>query len=159
MTRKTGLVDSLVGKLAAHAKLSQKKTDAQSTQEALDHVLRARDEYHALATLVAQGQLPAAVNSIHHLAEIIAALPPHINRAKVIVEIQVNPCPLLKSGGLTRYRQRKFAATRARAEDQLDNAYSRAIVISHSELIIRRDIPGKSSSVCTAYRRRTYHGA
>ncbi|KAH8833103.1 hypothetical protein DL96DRAFT_1584707 [Flagelloscypha sp. PMI_526] len=126
----TGLVDSLLRNLSAHSTLSQDKTDVDSLHNALHQLSILRTSFNHLTELVSEGRLPQAVESIHKYENLLQALPSHIARSQVVLDL----------------RQR-FSTTRARTEDQLDDAYSRGVQISLSEVTVLQAISVRQTDV------------
>ncbi|THV02478.1 hypothetical protein K435DRAFT_775475 [Dendrothele bispora CBS 962.96] len=116
---KTGLVPSLLRSLNAHSTLAQESTKARIIHEALSHLSKVNAEYQSLSALVQAGQLPEAFEACRHLEQQLAETPTALNESAIMVDLK-----------------RRFNATRTRAEDQLNDAYSRSVVILPHELVI-----------------------
>ncbi|KAL1941263.1 hypothetical protein VTO73DRAFT_7475 [Trametes versicolor] len=116
----SGLVPNLLSTLTSHAKLAQEVADARSRHDALAHLLRCRNELKRLTRLVEGGELPEATTAGSSLEESISRAPEPLQRSEVMADLK-----------------RKCTTLRNRTEEQLIHAYSRSIVISASEIVVR----------------------
>ncbi|KAG6854008.1 hypothetical protein C0991_011495 [Blastosporella zonata] len=112
----TGIVPNLIRALTEHAELAQQATDACIEHEALSHLLACRKSLRSLEALVNGGQLSQAVGSCGEVEALLQATPAHLNETLIMVDVK-----------------RKFRAAQARNEEQLSDAYSRSVAISHPE--------------------------
>jgi protein transport protein DSL1/ZW10 len=89
---KTGLINSLVDQLSAHAALAQKAADAEVLLKALTHLNLCRRQYDTLVKLTNEGNLAEAVKIVRDLEGSLKEAPSPLPRAAVFAELQV--CPL-----------------------------------------------------------------
>ncbi|KAF9815102.1 hypothetical protein IEO21_04799 [Rhodonia placenta] len=115
----SGLVPTLLGTLIQHGALAQESLDADVHSHALSRLLHCKDEYYMLESLVHEGRLPEAVKACQTLEAALQSLPEYLGRSSVIVDIK-----------------RNFTATRARAEEQLTDAFMRSVRISPYDITI-----------------------
>ncbi|KAH9951200.1 Centromere/kinetochore Zw10-domain-containing protein [Amylocystis lapponica] len=124
----TGIVPSLISTLTKHAALAREVMDADVRHKTLSYLLHCRDDFRALTALIQEGKLPEAVTACAELEKIMAAAPAPLGESAVMADLK-----------------RNFAATKARTEEQLNDAYARSIIISPSELIVRPQIQVRQS--------------
>ncbi|KAA1470237.1 hypothetical protein DENSPDRAFT_817768 [Dentipellis sp. KUC8613] len=124
----TGLIPSLLNALTQHAALAQQALDAEVAAESLEHLLRCRTAFDELEGLVVEGRLPEAVEACHPLEKELCAAPTALSKSKVLEALKHN-----------------FRALKDRIEEQLSNAYSRSIVVSSHEIIIRPSVQVRDS--------------
>ncbi|KAF5387324.1 hypothetical protein D9757_005736 [Collybiopsis confluens] len=115
----SGLVPSIVKTLTAHSALAQKATNARVKHEALSYLLRCRKEFASLEELVKNGDLPEAIETCAVAQRLLDDAPTALAQADVLRDLK-----------------RKFNATKARAEDQLSDAYSRCVLVAPLELVV-----------------------
>ncbi|KAJ3784837.1 hypothetical protein GGU10DRAFT_293448 [Lentinula aff. detonsa] len=124
----SGLVPSLVKTLTAHSNLAQKATNARIKHEALSHLSHCRKAFSSLDTLVHNGDLPEAVKSCARVEQLLKDAPRALVQSEVYLDFK-----------------RKFNATKARAEEQLSDAYSRCVLVSPHELTIAQSVQVRQS--------------
>ncbi|KAI0272502.1 hypothetical protein BC834DRAFT_921934 [Gloeopeniophorella convolvens] len=126
---KLGIIPTLLRALSVHATLVRESQDAEVTYDAMEHLLRCRREFDTLTGLADDGKLSEAAEISTQLQSLLDAAPPALVGADVLSQ--------LKSA---------FRSTRDRVEEQLIDAYSRSVVLSHHELIIRPSVQGERGS-------------
>ncbi|TFY64920.1 hypothetical protein EVJ58_g2304 [Rhodofomes roseus] len=119
----SGLVPTLLATLNRHAQLAQETLDASVKRQNLIHLVGLKRQYDNLTALVHGGQLPEAVGASSRLESELETAPEPLTRSAVIGELR-----------------RSFSATKARIEEQLNDAYLRSVVISPSELVVRPSV-------------------
>ncbi|KAI0738508.1 hypothetical protein C8Q80DRAFT_1205833 [Daedaleopsis nitida] len=117
----SGLVPNVITALANHAALAQETMDARTQHVALAHLARCRNELRHLTRLVERAELADATKVCSSLEAVISAAPEPLLKSEVMADIR-----------------RKCTALRNRTEEQLLDAYSRSIVVSGSEVKVRR---------------------
>ncbi|KAH9893391.1 hypothetical protein C8Q73DRAFT_746134 [Cubamyces lactineus] len=115
-----GLVPNLLNTLRSHSALAQETEDARTKHDALAHLLQCRTELRHLTRLVDEGELPEATKVCASLQTVVADAPDALQRSEVMSDLK-----------------RKCNALHNRVEEQLMHAYTRSIVISASEVIVR----------------------
>ncbi|KAG6888664.1 hypothetical protein C0995_006782 [Termitomyces sp. Mi166 len=113
----TGLIPSLVRTLAEHAKLAEQAAEARVEHEALSHLLACRTSLKSLENLVEDGKLSEAVGACREVETLFQSTPTYLDETRVMMDVR-----------------RKFRAAHARNDEQLSEAYSRSVVISHHEV-------------------------
>ncbi|KAI8996428.1 hypothetical protein BD414DRAFT_455134 [Trametes punicea] len=116
----SGLVPNLLNTLRSHSALAQKAADARARHGALAHLLRCKDELNRLTQLVEEGELPEATKAHASLQGIIKAAPEPLQRSEIMSDLK-----------------RTSSALGNRTVEQLQNVYSRCIVVSASEIVVR----------------------
>ncbi|KZT67377.1 hypothetical protein DAEQUDRAFT_713635 [Daedalea quercina L-15889] len=124
----SGLVPTLLATLTRHAQLAQETLDASVKRQNLIHLAGLKRRYDELTALVGEGKLPEAVETSSTLE----------------TELQASPEPLTRSSVMGELR-RSFTATKARVEEQLNDAYMRSVVASSLELIVRPSVQVRQS--------------
>ncbi|KAI0758621.1 Centromere/kinetochore Zw10-domain-containing protein [Irpex lacteus] len=124
----TGLVPNLLSTLTRHAALAQELSDAEVMHQAMSHLAHIKREMQSLASLVGEGRLPDAVALCNSLERLLASAPPPLPATDVVRDVQ-----------------RRFRALKDRAEEQLHEAYSRSVVISASEFVVRPSVQVRAS--------------
>ncbi|KAI0629379.1 hypothetical protein C8Q77DRAFT_1202629 [Trametes polyzona] len=119
----SGLVPNLLRTLTSHSALAQEVADARARHDALAHLLQCRNELKRLTRLVEEGELPDATKAGASLDALISSAPSPLQQSEVMGDLR-----------------RKCAALRNRTEEQLILAYSRSIVVSSSEVIVRPSV-------------------
>ncbi|EKM50623.1 uncharacterized protein PHACADRAFT_213522 [Phanerochaete carnosa HHB-10118-sp] len=124
----TGLVPTLVNTLTRHAALAQEAADAEAMSDALEYLARCKLEMQNLATLVEGGRLPEAVKRYRDIEHLLAQHQPSLIGADVYADLQ-----------------RRFRAMKDKADEQLNEAYSRSVIVNASEIVIRRSVQVRAS--------------
>lgn len=114
-----GTIPSLLRTLSAHATLAQQTQDTETTYDAMECLLQCRKEYDALVSLANEGRLSEAVETSTRLQGLLNAAPPFLTEAEVFSNLKV-----------------AFRTVRDRVEEQLNDAYTRSLVLSNHELTI-----------------------
>lgn len=83
------MVPILLCSLTRHAALAQESLDAETNYGALSHLLRCRDEYRSLVSLVHQGRLPDAVRACGDLERILDSSSGLLDKSAVMVDLKV----------------------------------------------------------------------
>ncbi|KAJ1306749.1 hypothetical protein OPQ81_007735 [Rhizoctonia solani] len=109
----TGLLPSVLTTLTAHSTLAQDTQDAKVLHNALVHLIRCRNEFKALSTLVEDGHLPAAVRKSEEAQSLIQSAPQPLGRSAVIKDLS-----------------RMARVLGDRVQEQLGDAYSRAVAVT-----------------------------
>ncbi|KAH9846124.1 hypothetical protein C2E23DRAFT_605268 [Lenzites betulinus] len=125
----SGLVPNLLNTLTRHSKLAQEAADARAKHGALAHLLRCRDELRRLTRLVEEGELPDATKAGVVLEETITNAPEALQRSNIMSDLK-----------------RKCTALRNRTEEQLIHAYSRSIVVTATEVVVRPVVQAPNST-------------
>ncbi|KAI0317156.1 hypothetical protein OF83DRAFT_1263778 [Amylostereum chailletii] len=129
----TGLVPTLLKALSEHAALAQRTRDAAVVHEALEYLLLCRKEFDHLDGLANEGRLPEAVEASSHLEKTIAAAPTALARSEPLLQLK-----------------NAFRAVKDRVDEQLGDAYSRAVVISPRNMTIQPSVQVRHSSAILA---------
>ncbi|RPD59040.1 hypothetical protein L226DRAFT_510672 [Lentinus tigrinus ALCF2SS1-7] len=116
----SGLIPNLVTTLASHAALAQENADVRAQHAALAHLLRCRNELRHLTGLVQKAELADATRASSSLGKCIDDAPEPLAKSEVMADMK-----------------RKSTALRNRTEEQLLDAYSRSIVVSQSEVVVK----------------------
>ncbi|KDQ61547.1 hypothetical protein JAAARDRAFT_190291 [Jaapia argillacea MUCL 33604] len=124
----SGLIPNLVKKLAAHAALTQQASDAQVSVNVQTHLQRCRSEFDSLTLSLERGQLPDAVMAGQRLEELIVNVPPPLGQAQVMMDLK-----------------KRYQTSKHRTHEQLDDAASRGLVVTISEIIIRPSVQVRRS--------------
>lgn len=119
----TGLVPTLIASLTRHASLAQDAADANALQEAMAYLAECKQEMRGLTELVESGRLPEAVEKYQKMEHLLAQRQPSLLGTEVYVDLQ-----------------RRFRAAKDKADEQLNEAYSRSIIVNASEIIIRPSV-------------------
>lgn len=86
---KSGLVPTLLRALEAHSALAQQALDSEVTYEALEHLLRCRQEFDTLDELVNEGKLPEAVNACRDMEVLLGEAPMALASSDTMVQLKV----------------------------------------------------------------------
>ncbi|EMD39295.1 hypothetical protein CERSUDRAFT_112943 [Gelatoporia subvermispora B] len=116
----TGLIPTLISNLARHASLAQDVFNAEVNHKAVSYLLQCRDAFRNATNLVQAGKLPEAMGACEDLEQVLGSPPSPVSQADIINDMK-----------------RQHRALKARTEEQLNDAYSRSIAISSSEIAIR----------------------
>ncbi|KAI9062498.1 hypothetical protein FKP32DRAFT_1666937 [Trametes sanguinea] len=119
----SGLVPNLLTNLRSHSALAQETADARARHDALAHLLRCRDELRQLTRLVEEGELPRATEAHATLQDTLRDAPEALQRSEVLTDVK-----------------RRSAALGNRTAEQLLQAYSRSIVVSTTEVVVRPSV-------------------
>ncbi|KAI0642247.1 hypothetical protein C8Q79DRAFT_917367 [Trametes meyenii] len=125
----SGLIPRLLSTLASHSALAQEAVDARARHDALSHLLQCRNELKRLTQLVEEGELPDATRSGASLDGTIGGAPKPLQSSEVMSDLK-----------------RRCTALRNRTEEQLVQAYSRSIVISALDIVVRPSVQVHQSS-------------
>ncbi|PPQ69821.1 hypothetical protein CVT26_014198 [Gymnopilus dilepis] len=117
--KETGIFPTLVSALEKHSALAQEASDAHAIYEASAFLLQWKTEYSRLVSLVEAGQLPEAVRQSEHIQGIVDREPESLKGTNISINFK-----------------QAFYTTNARIQDQLNDAYSRSVIIMPSEIII-----------------------
>ncbi|PPQ64214.1 hypothetical protein CVT24_008590 [Panaeolus cyanescens] len=126
---KTGLLPVLLQNLTEHSILQKRASDAQAISESLSYILRCRNLYSTVHSLVQEGRLPEAVSEGRQWDQLLQHLPEGLSGTAILADFKS-----------------KFAAVLARAEDQLNDAYSRAVQVSPTVIHIRTSVEVRQTS-------------
>ncbi|KAF9045658.1 hypothetical protein BDZ89DRAFT_1099474 [Hymenopellis radicata] len=124
----SGLVPTLINTLTKHAALQQETAESNVLYDCLDHLFRFKAELTSLDALIRDGRLPQAVEAYRNMDKLVEEHPRPLASSEILVDLKT-----------------KFRATRARAEDQLSDAYNRSIVVSPDTLMILPTIKVRQS--------------
>ncbi|GBE89597.1 hypothetical protein BKA93DRAFT_723614 [Sparassis latifolia] len=124
----SGLIPTLITALTQHASLSQETSDADVKYNALSHLLRCRGDFYNLSQLTHNGKLPQAVGACRDLDRLLGESPSPLGQSAIMLDLK-----------------RNCAAMQARTEEQLNDAYTRSIQVSASEIIICPSIQVRQS--------------
>ncbi|KAI0685608.1 Centromere/kinetochore Zw10-domain-containing protein [Cytidiella melzeri] len=124
----SGLVPNLISTLTRHAALAQELADAEVMHQVMSHLAHCKREMQTLASLVGQGRLPDAVALCVSIDHLLATSPPPLPATAVMHDLQ-----------------RRFRALKDQTEEQLHEAYSRSIVVTANELLIRPSVQVRAS--------------
>ncbi|KAL1756588.1 hypothetical protein FB107DRAFT_211056 [Schizophyllum commune] len=124
----TGLLPTLVRKLTAHSALAQEASDAAVNWEAISHLTKSRDHLRVLEALLNAGKLPAAVTATGVLDELLNKGPTYLNDTDIIKTLR-----------------RALSQAKTRLDDQLNDAYSRSIVVSPTQITVRPSVQVRKS--------------
>ncbi|KAI0079377.1 hypothetical protein K474DRAFT_1735495 [Panus rudis PR-1116 ss-1] len=126
----SGLIPKLVMTLSQHATLVQDVSDADARHKSLAHLSECKAQLERLISLTNEGKLPEAVK----LGEEIEGLLSH------------SQCPEpLDNAQVMSDLRRTFRAAKDRAQEQLNEAYSRCVVVNSDSIIIRPSVPVRQS--------------
>ncbi|CAE6462984.1 unnamed protein product [Rhizoctonia solani] len=109
----TGLLPTVLATLSAHSTLAQSTQDANILHAALSHLTRCRDEFKTLSALVEGGNLPAAVRKSEEAQTLIQSAPRPLESSAVMKDLS-----------------RMARVLGDRVQEQLGDAYSRAVAIT-----------------------------
>ncbi|KAH9066695.1 Centromere/kinetochore Zw10-domain-containing protein [Lactarius vividus] len=123
-----GIIPTVVHALSTHAALAQRTKDTETTLDAMERLLRCREEFDHLVSLANGGKLPEAVRASTRLQNLLDTAPPALKEAEVLSSLKT-----------------AFRAARDRIEEQLTDAYSRSVVLSPRELTIRPTVQVRDS--------------
>ncbi|KAF9038459.1 hypothetical protein BJ165DRAFT_1531549 [Panaeolus papilionaceus] len=126
---KTGLLPVLFQTLTEHSLLQQRASDAQTVSESLFYLLRCRNLYTSIHGLVQAGKLPEAVSEGRQWHELVQHLPDGLSGTTIMSDVKT-----------------KFSALMARAEDQLNDTYSKAVQLSPTSIQVRTSVEVRQSS-------------
>lgn len=124
----TGIVPTLIRDLGRHAELAQESLDASVKYEAISHLQRCLVGLKSLESFIEAGKLPDAVQAQVDMDSWFEQAPVPLNQTDVMLDAK-----------------RKLRAAKARTEEQLNDAYSRSVVISPHELIIYSSVQVRRS--------------
>ncbi|CCM02541.1 uncharacterized protein FIBRA_04643 [Fibroporia radiculosa] len=124
----SGLVPRLLGVLSRHAALAQASLDAETKWSALSHLLLCKNSYHELARFSQEGRLPEAMEVCQKFEADLSSAPRPLERSSVMGDLQ-----------------RSFRVLKARTEEQLDDAYTRGVKVSPSEVFISTSVQVRQS--------------
>lgn len=85
----SGLVPKTLKTLKAHAALSQTAADAIVTADSLAHLLKCRQHYTSVMSLVQFGKLPEAVAASINLDGLVASSPDALQQAVIMKDMKV----------------------------------------------------------------------
>ncbi|CAL1714224.1 unnamed protein product [Somion occarium] len=119
----SGLIPRLVMTLTQHATLAQDVSDSDVRFNALLHLSQCKKQLGELTSLTQQGKLPEAVQASEVMDRLLAECPEPLDSAEVMHNLK-----------------RTARAAKDRALEQLNEAYSRCIVISAEEFLIRTSV-------------------
>ncbi|KAG9125143.1 hypothetical protein FRC07_008807 [Ceratobasidium sp. 392] len=83
----SGLLPTILTTLAAHSTLAQQASDARMLEAAVAYIVRCRNEFKALSTLVEDGHLPAAVGKADEAQFLIQSAPRPLERSAVMNDL------------------------------------------------------------------------
>ncbi|KAH9014198.1 Centromere/kinetochore Zw10-domain-containing protein [Lactarius deliciosus] len=125
-----GIIPTVVHALSTHAALAQRTQDTETTLDAMERLLRCREEFDYLVNLANEGKLTEAVRASTRLQNLLDTAPPALKEAEVLSNLKT-----------------AFRAARDRIEEQLTDAYSRSVVLSPRELTIRPTVQVRDSDI------------
>ncbi|KAI0831808.1 hypothetical protein BC628DRAFT_1349864 [Trametes gibbosa] len=125
----SGLVPTLLDTLTSHSALAQEVADARAKHDAFAHLFRCWDELKRLTRLVEEGELPGATKAGVALEETITHAPEALQRSNVMSDLR-----------------RRCTALRNRTEEQLIHAYTRSIVVTATEVVVRPMVQAPNST-------------
>ncbi|KAI0773308.1 hypothetical protein BD413DRAFT_541034 [Trametes elegans] len=126
----SGLVPNLITTLTSHSALAQASADARARHGALAHLLRCRDALEQLERLAEDGQLPDATRAGASLEGMLSDAPEPLRRSEVMSDLK-----------------RRCTALRNRTEEQLMHAYSRSVIVSAAQIVVRPSVEGGKAYV------------
>ncbi|KAJ3511113.1 hypothetical protein NLJ89_g4287 [Agrocybe chaxingu] len=124
----TGFLPTLVETLSKHSSLAQETSDAEALDEGFSYLLRCRNVYSSLVSMILAGELPEGVTISAEVQQLLEEMPPSLTKTAVAEDLK-----------------HKFNASRARIQDQLTDAYSKSIIISPKEITIRAEVQVRGS--------------
>ena len=77
--------------LSTHAALAQRTQDTDTTLDAMEHLLRCREEFDCLTGLANEGKLAEAVQASARLQNLLDAAPSALKDAEVFSSLKVRP--------------------------------------------------------------------
>ncbi|RXW23875.1 hypothetical protein EST38_g1968 [Candolleomyces aberdarensis] len=119
----SGLVPKTLQTLKAHAALSQAATDASVTADSLAHLLKCRQHYTSVMSLVQFGKLPEAVAASIDLDGLVGSSPEALQQAVIMKDMK-----------------RKIQALKSNIEGQLLDALSRSVIIQPTAMTIQLQV-------------------
>ncbi|KZT21579.1 hypothetical protein NEOLEDRAFT_1164550 [Neolentinus lepideus HHB14362 ss-1] len=125
---KLGLIPRLLRDLAAHASLVQKATDATVKLEAVEHLALCLREYGSLKSALVDGKLAEAKAACGILRDLLKEAPSSLTQATLFRDLS-----------------REFQTLKSRTDEQLDYVYSRSVMISATDIIIRPRVQVRQS--------------
>jgi centromere/kinetochore protein ZW10 len=79
----------MVNALSTHAALAQRTQDTETTLDAMERLLRCREEFDYLFSLANEGKLAEAVQASTRLQNLLDAAPPALKEAEVLSSLKV----------------------------------------------------------------------
>ncbi|KAJ2919551.1 hypothetical protein MD484_g865, partial [Candolleomyces efflorescens] len=119
----SGLVSKTLQTLKAHAALSQKAADASVAADSLAHLLKCRQHYTSVMSLVQFGKLPEAVAASINLEGLVASSPDALQQAVIVKDMR-----------------RKVQALKSNIEGQLLDALSRSVNLQPTSIAIQLQV-------------------
>ena len=100
---KLGIIPTLLRALSAHATLAQQTQDAETTNDAMECLLRCRKEYDSLSSLFNEGRLVEAVAASTQLQNLLDAAPLALTRTEVFshLKVRITPYIVMMSDSIT----------------------------------------------------------
>ncbi|TEB33183.1 hypothetical protein FA13DRAFT_1730944 [Coprinellus micaceus] len=120
---KSGLIPRTLDTLQKHALLAQETSDASIAAESLAHLLKCRQHYTSVMSLVQFGKLPEAVAAAMTLGELVGSAPIALERAAIMKDLK-----------------RKSEGLKTNVEGQLLECLSRSVVATPSALMIQPEV-------------------
>lgn len=96
---KLGIIPTVVHALSTHAALAQRTQDTETTLDAIERLLRCREELDHLASLANNGKLAEAVQASTRLQNLLDAAPPALKEAEVFSSLKVRPSQCVSGVG------------------------------------------------------------
>ncbi|TFK29696.1 hypothetical protein FA15DRAFT_663862 [Coprinopsis marcescibilis] len=118
-----GLLPTTLERLRVHATLAQQASDATAVADSFSHLVKCKEQYTSVKSLVQQGKLPESVAASVELQETCNNSPKALKNAAVLDDLK-----------------RKLQALKARIEEQLLDALSKIIVLQPSRLTVLSEV-------------------
>ncbi|EAU90496.1 hypothetical protein CC1G_00880 [Coprinopsis cinerea okayama7 len=128
----SGLLPTTLHRLQVHATLQQQANDATIIADSLAHLLKCKQQYTSLLSLVKLGKLPEAVVASSELEKTCSTSPKALENAVVLKDLK-----------------HKLQTLKARVEEQLLDALSNILIIQPTRLAVRSEvsIPNSDATV------------
>ncbi|TCD71745.1 hypothetical protein EIP91_005511 [Steccherinum ochraceum] len=125
----TGMIPNLIKTLSQHASLTQQVSNADVKFTVLSHLSRCKQDVVNLTALADEGRLPEVVDACKELDTVLESLPQPLDKSSVSADLK-----------------RKYRSVKDRTQEQLIEAFSRGVVVSQNEIVIRSSIQVRQSA-------------
>lgn len=139
---KSGLLPRLLASLRAHSKLARTTSDASAASESLEYLASCRKTLRLAEELLADGKLPETVRSVEELQSKVNGAPPALSRANIFAELKVSDTPMSLLELIPDGFQSRLRSLNDSVEEQLNDAYSRSLRVTSTELSVSQEVSG-----------------
>ncbi|THH27514.1 hypothetical protein EUX98_g6676 [Antrodiella citrinella] len=124
----TGMIPNLIMTLSQHASLAQEVADAEVKYETLAYLSQCKRAVTSLTALADEGRLPDAMDACAELDRLLEVLPSPLENAYITTDLK-----------------RRYRSVKDRTQEQLLEAFSRGVVVSPTEIVIRSPVQVRQS--------------